>query len=737
MILQVAILAIPLRKTFDYLPLPTTKLETLKPGIRLRIPFGRQQRIGILLAVHPHSAFPLEKLKPIIEIMEQQPLLPDAIHQLLLQSARYYHHPIGEVYEAALPVLLRQGREATPKQEKSYQVTTAGLSIDLDALKRAPLQQQLLQQLQQQPLNSKTLKAITPNWRAPIQKLIERGVVECIESPVRYTTPVEPETPHPLNQEQQQAVAAIQQQLEQIDRTSTKPSPILLEGVTGSGKTEVYLQAMQQVITQGGQVLILVPEISLTPQTVQRFIARFGVPIALLHSGRNATERLNDWLAACSGAAKIIIGTRSAIFTPLQRPGMIIVDEEHDNSFKQQEGFRYSARDLAVLRSQRECIPVILGSATPSFESLQNCSRKRYTKLLLNERAGGAEPPQISLIDVRSRKMEQLLSSPLLEKVTQHLQQQGQVLLFLNRRGYAPTLLCKACGWSITCPRCEIHYTYHQGRGRLVCHHCGGERPYPKQCPECGGETMKSIGAGTERIEEALHQQFPNHSVTRIDRDTTRKKGAMEEKLEQIHAGDHQLLLGTQMLAKGHHFPNVTLVAILDADGGLFGSDFRATEQMGQLITQVAGRAGRAARRGEMVLQTHNPDHPLLLTLLREGYPAFARQALSERKLAQLPPYSYLTLIRAEATQPQQARQFLSEVRELALQYAIPQLEILGPVPSPMEKRAGRYRSQLLLQSAQRTPLHQLLTPLAPAMESLKSGRKVRWSIDVDPMEML
>jgi primosomal protein N' (replication factor Y) len=507
--------------------------------------------------------------------------------------------------------------------------------------------------------------------------------------------------------------------------------------VTGSGKTEVYLQAMQQVITQGGQVLILVPEISLTPQTVQRFSARFGVPIALLHSGRNATERLNDWLAACSGVAKIIIGTRSAIFTPLQRPGMIIVDEEHDNSFKQQEGFRYSARDLAVLRSQRECIPVILGSATPSFESLQNCSRKRYTKLLLNERAGGAEPPQISLIDVRSRKMEQLLSSPLLEKVTQHLQQQGQVLLFLNRRGYAPTLLCKACGWSITCPRCEIHYTYHQGRGRLVCHHCGGERPYPKQCPECGGETMKSIGAGTERIEEALHQQFPNHSVTRIDRDTTRKKGAMEEKLEQIHAGDHQLLLGTQMLAKGHHFPNVTLVAILDADGGLFGSDFRATEQMGQLITQVAGRAGRAARRGEMVLQTHNPDHPLLLTLLREGYPAFARQALSERKLAQLPPYSYLTLIRAEATQPQQARQFLSEVRELALQYAIPQLEILGPVPSPMEKRAGRYRSQLLLQSAQRTPLHQLLTPLAPAMESLKSGRKVRWSIDVDPMEML
>lgn len=733
MILQVAILAVPLRKTFDYLPPAESDAAPLQPGIRLRVPFGRQQRIGVLIAISDHSDCAIEKLKPISEVIDSAPLLTPITHQLLLQSARYYHHPIGEVYEAALPVLLRQGRAATPKREKQYQATTTGMASDPATLQRAPLQQRLLQQLQQQPLNSGALKQCTPNWRAPLERLLERGLVECIEHSACDFTPTEAESAHPLNAEQQQAVDVVEQQL----NSPEPPTPILLEGVTGSGKTEVYLQAMQQVIEQGRQVLILVPEISLTPQTVQRFSARFSVPIGLLHSNRTANERLNSWIMARSGTAKIIIGTRSAIFAPLQRPGMIIIDEEHDGSFKQQDGFRYSARDLAILRSHREQIPILLGSATPSFESLHNCELGKYRKLLLTERAGSAEPPQISLIDVRSRKMEQLLSAPLLEKVSAHLQQQGQVLLFLNRRGYAPTLLCKACGWSITCPRCEIHYTYHQGRRRLLCHHCGGERPYPKQCPECGGETMKSIGAGTERIEEALLQQFPAHSITRIDRDTTRKKGEMERKLEQIHAGEHQLLLGTQMLAKGHHFPNVTLVAILDADGGLFGSDFRATEQMGQLITQVAGRAGRAERRGEMVLQTHNPDHPLLLTLLREGYPAFARQALAERKLAELPPYSYLTLIRAEAAQPAMARQFLTEVRDLAQQYGVATVEILGPVPSPMEKRAGRYRAQLLLQSTQRTPLHQLLTPLLPAMEQLKLGRKVRWSVDIDPMEML
>ncbi|MBT3196593.1 MAG: primosomal protein N', partial [Gammaproteobacteria bacterium] len=677
MILHIALLSVPLRKSFDYLPLPPEPADTsnspdrlpppLQPGIRIRVPFGHQQRIGILLGSSAQSQLPLSKLKPISEVVDPQPLLPEALHQLLLQAARYYHHPLGEVYESALPLLLRQGRAAQRSADWRYHTTEAGGTTNPPSLHRAPRQQELLALLQQHPegLDSRTLQGQVKLWRGPTQALIKRGLVERSTTAIQAPHPATA-SPHPLNPQQQQAVEAIHQL---IASNGARLKPLLLEGVTGSGKTEVYLQAIQRVVDSGRQALVLVPEISLTPQTVQRFRERFSTPVVLIHSGRSPTERLNSWLAAREGSASIIIGTRSALFVPMKYPGIVIVDEEHDSSFKQHEGFRYSARDLAVLRGYHEQIPVVLGSATPAFESLHNAASGKYLKCHLSKRAGAAQPPEISLIDVRSRKISHLLSTPLIEKIEQHLQQQGQVLLFLNRRGYAPTLFCTGCGWSASCPRCEIHYTYHQQSQRMVCHHCGAERPQPRLCPECGQETIKPLGAGTERVEEALQQQFPDHSLSRIDRDTTRKQGAMDEKLEQIHAGTHQILLGTQMLAKGHHFPNVTLVGILDADGGLYGSDFRATEQMGQLITQVAGRAGRAARRGEMVLQTHNTDHPLLLTLLQQGYPAFAEQALAERKQAALPPYSYLTLIRAESAQAELARSFLEEVRQMADHY--------------------------------------------------------------------
>ena len=731
MIFQVAILGVPLRRTFDYLPPEKTNPLTPQPGMRVRVPFGRQQRIGVILQLETESHFDQNKLKPVVEIVDEQPLLPTSIHQLLLETARYYHHPIGEVYETALPVLVRQGKAAVRKPITHYHATAEGHATNPETLNRAPRQQQLLTALHQQPLTAEMLRTLYAQWREPMKKLMEKGLVEAQQ--VNTSLPTSPnERPHMLNTEQQQAVEAIIEQQQQ-----PQPHPILLEGVTGSGKTEVYLQTIESVIAAGKQALILVPEIALTPQTVHRFQARFSCPIALLHSARNRSERMDAWLQAREGEAAIIIGTRSALFTPLLKPGLIIVDEEHDSSFKQQEGFRYSARDCAVLRGHREKIPVILGSATPSFETLHNCSRDRYRKLLLQQRAGDAKPPTVSLIDVRSRKLTHLLSAPLLEKISQHLQQQGQVLLFLNRRGYAPTLLCRSCGWSILCPRCEIHYTYHQQSNRLICHHCGGERPLPQRCPECSGEDMKPYGAGTERIEEALQQHYPEHSIARIDRDSTQRKGSMDTLLQEIQQEKHQLLIGTQMLAKGHHFPNVTLVAILDADGGLFGSDFRAVEQMGQLITQVAGRAGRAKRAGEMVLQTHHPDHPLLVTLLRDGYPTFAQQALSERKLAELPPYSHLALLRAESAQLQPATQFLQQVREVAQPMLPAGVEILGPIPSPMEKRAGRYRMQLLLQAKQRTPLHQLLNQLIPTIEAMKEGRKVRWSLDVDPIDML
>jgi len=740
MIIRVAILSLPIRRSFDYLPIQESQKEENYPaGIRVKVPFGRQQRVGIVIEVLQSSSIPEDKLKPILNILDSKPLLPPILHKLMLYSANYYHHHIGEVYESALPVLLRRGKAATEEMINLYCATTTGDSDKYQLkLKRAPRQKLLLDILQQHPdgMSSESIRDVFSNWNSPMAGLIKRGLVikrseaiECssIKEQSETYSNILKEQPLTLNSEQQRAVDL------------SHHLPLLLQGVTGSGKTEVYLQIIQRVLESGKQALLLVPEISLTPQTVQRFRDRFNIYIVLLHSKVSDSERLNGWLQARNGEAGIVIGTRSAIFTPLKYPGVIIIDEEHDGSFKQQSGFRYSARDIAVLRGREEKIPVILGSATPSFESLYNVTTKKYLQLPLTMRAGGAKPPQLSLIDVRSRKMRNMLSSPLLEKIHEHLSNNGQVLLFLNRRGYAPVLLCHHCGWSAVCERCDINYTYHQQRKKLICHHCGSERPKPQQCPECGSSGVKTIGAGTEQIEEALQNNFSETSIARIDRDTTSKKGALDRKLEQIHSGDNQILLGTQMLAKGHHFPNVTLVAILDADGGLFGSDFRSSEQMGQLITQVSGRAGREKRHGEVVIQTHNPDHPLLITLLKDGYPAFAKVAMNERKLAQLPPYSRLALIRADAIDPQITIKFLSEVSVIALQLTTTDntIEILGPVPSPMEKRAGRYRAQLLFQSTQRKALHTLLETLTIKVDKLKSARKVRWSLDVDPMDML
>jgi primosomal protein N' (replication factor Y) len=509
----------------------------------------------------------------------------------------------------------------------------------------------------------------------------------------------------------------------------------LLEGVTGSGKTEVYLHLIERVLAQGGQVLVLVPEIGLTPQLVARFRARFDVPLALLHSGLTDRERLAAWLAARSGSAPIVLGTRSAIFTPLARPGLLIVDEEHDASLKQQDGFRYSARDLAVWRAHQLAVPVLLGSATPSLESLYNVEQRRYQPLLLPERTGHAELPEYRLIDVRHLSLEDGLSQPLLTRIGQHLAAAGQVLLFLNRRGFAPTLMCYECDWVAECPRCDARLTWHQSDGRLHCHHCGNQRPVDLRCPQCGSPELHPQGQGTERVEQALAAHFPAAERLRIDRDTTRRKGALDRLLEQARTGQRQILLGTQMLAKGHHFPNVTLVGILDADHGLFSTDFRASERMAQLIVQVAGRAGRQDRPGEVLIQTAHPDHPLLATLVTQGYPAFAAAALAERKAACLPPVTSLALLRAESTTASAPIDFLAAVAQQIRETRPAGVEVWGPVPAGMERRAGRWRAQLLLQSAQRGDLQPLLAGLVRALEQRPAARRVRWSVDVDPAD--
>jgi primosomal protein N' (replication factor Y) len=497
----------------------------------------------------------------------------------------------------------------------------------------------------------------------------------------------------------------------------------------------VYLQAITDVLAKQKQVLVLVPEIGLTPQTIQRFRQRFAVPVVALHSGLTDKERLNAWVAAKSGAAKIIIGTRSAIFSPFANLGLIVVDEEHDLSFKQQDGFRYHARDLAIMRAHAHNIPIVLGSATPSLETLARALQARYQHLRLPERAGVAEQPTFCVLDIRNVQIEEGLSPSLIQAMREHLANGDQVMLFLNRRGFAPVLMCHSCGWMAQCKRCDARMTFHHEPRRLHCHHCDSRKPIFNKCEVCKAPDLQIIGLGTERLELAIQKHFPDYSIARIDRDSTQRKGSMENILESIHSGEHRILIGTQMLAKGHHFPNVTLVGIIDTDGGFFSSDFRSIERMGQLILQVAGRAGRVSKPGTVVIQTHHPDNPLLHQLIRESYFYFASTLLKERETALMPPYAFLALFRAEAQNMEQAMQFLHDIKDIATRLG-ENIPVWGPVPAPMARRAGRFRVQLLIQAKQRPHLQRCLTRMLPEIEKLRDKQQVRWSLDVDPLEM-
>ncbi|QKE64740.1 primosomal protein N' [Aquipseudomonas campi] len=726
----------PLRRLFDYRAPAGVPRSALQPGMRLRVPFGRREMIGVLIEVVEHSEVPLDKLKPALELLDRRTPLPPALFKLCLWTAQYYQHSLGDTLSWALPVLLRQGEPAEARQERFWHAAP-GADLNDPRLARAPRQREALRTLAQHPhgVAHSLLSKLLLN-KDSLDLLLEKGLVQ-VE--VRRSAPLvrhggwlaQPELP--LNAEQRAAFTAIQSGMYDF-------GAYLLYGVTGSGKTEVYLQLIHQCLEAGKQALVLIPEINLGPQTLERFARRFNARIALLHSGVNDRERLDAWLAARDGEADIVIGTRSALFTPLKNPGLIIIDEEHDASYKQQEGLRYHARDLALVRARQENLPIVLGSATPSLESLHNAHAGRYALLKLNQRAGGAQPPRFLRLDVKSLPLDSGISGPLQQAIGQTLAAGQQVLVFLNRRGFAPTLLCHDCGWISQCQRCDARMTLHQRSGELRCHHCGhAERP-PRQCPDCAKVDLRPVGAGTERAEERLNILFPNFPVLRIDRDTTARKGTMDKLFSTITRGEPCILVGTQMLAKGHHFPRVTLVAILDADGGLYSADFRASERMAQLIVQVAGRAGRAEEPGKVIIQSHLADHPLLVQLTEQGYPAFAEQALSERRGAGLPPFAHLALLRAEAHKPGQAEGFLDEAcsyaEQLQQELRLPAIELLGPVPAPMERRAGRHRAQLLLQSSSRVPLHKLLAAWLPILEAMPGGRAVRWSLDIDPIDL-
>ena len=721
-------LAVPLPRFFDYLYAPDL---TPIVGGRVLVPFGSQKRVGIVVDLPASSDVAKEKLKPIIDVLDTESLFNSTTWDWLAWSANYYRAALGDVLFQALPVKLRNGESAVKNDRTFWRITDLGKqALESGELKRAKKQIEALNLLLTQDLEKGNNEISSAIWSA----LKGKDYVEEIIVPTEQKSWQQALGDNPLVNLDNRLTLNKQQALAFSQLLFQEGFNVwLLEGVTGSGKTEIYLQYIEEVLKKGKQVLVLVPEIGLTPQTVRRFQARFNVEIDVLHSNLNDTQRLNVWERARTGQSAIVIGTRSALFTQFSDLGLIILDEEHDGSFKQQDGWRYHARDLGVVLAQKLNIPILLGSATPSLESVNNVQNGKYHHLVLSKRAGNATALRQFVIDLKHQRIQNGLSEPLLKRMQEHLEKGNQVLLFLNRRGFAPVLLCHECGWIDECHHCEKPYTYHQHQRVLRCHHCGAQKTVPMQCGHCGSTHLVTTGLGTEQLEETLKARFPQYNIARIDRDSTARKGKLEGYLEDIQQGKSQILIGTQMLAKGHHFPNVTLVALVNVDNALFSLDFRAEERLAQLYVQVAGRSGRAEKQGEVVLQTHYPDHPLLTTLLEKGYQAFAEETLKLRHNMGLPPFSFQALFKAQCRHSEEAENALSQLASFFYEQKIEGLQVLGPIPAPFSKKAGQYRWQLLLQHASRKQLQAALSRYSP--ELIKSSQ-VRLILDVDPLDL-
>ena len=714
---------------FDY-SLTAEQYHQAEVGARVAVSFGRQNVVGVIVEKLTDEK-PLDlgfKLKAITELLDDSAILDAKVLSLLTWSAQYYQFPIGEVMHAALPSFLRQG--------KPYNLLARMWKLiddhAEDKLKRSEKQQDAYKILKLHPTGtSENILNLAGIETATLKALEKKQITQCILEaqdfkPQAMTLAQMPLTP---NDEQKRAI-------QNILKVRHSYHAFLLDGLTGSGKTEVYLQVMQEVLKQGKQVLVLVPEIGLTPQTVSRFQSRFHCHIALLHSGLNDSKRLQAWQSAQTGKASIVIGTRSAIYTPLPHLGLIILDEEHDLSFKQQEGFRYHARDVALYRAHLENCPIILGSATPSIDSYALVEQGKMTRLELDQRAGVAVMPKMHVIDLKVAQKQNGISQQLIHEVQKRLDKKEQVLIFLNRRGYAPVLICESCGWQAKCPHCDANFTVHrQPYQHLHCHHCGTIHRMPEHCPQCQHSELKPIGLGTAKVEENLQELFPNFDVIRVDRDSTSRVGSWQKIYNKIQKSEPIILLGTQMLAKGHHFPYVTLVAILDIDSGLLSVDFRATERTAQLIIQVAGRAGRGEKKGEVYLQTLRPDHPLLNTLLESGYRSFAKQTLKERKAAWMPPYRYAALLRCESKDQELNQSFLQEHAQALRQASENSIDIWGPIPAPMERKAGRYQAHMVLLSKDRARMHFYIRQWwQNVWHNKPNGMKL--SLDIDPQEL-
>ncbi len=718
-------LDVPLSTLFDYLVDADLSVDI---GQRVLVPFGRKHVVGIVMELAESSDLASERLKPVVQVLDDMPPLPAELLTLLRFCSDYYHHPLGMTVMAALPARLRAAEAVAIKQESSYALSDAGCALDLEQFpKRRVVQQRILQALQHTVLSGGQVRALSPSASANLKVLMEAGWVEArAMMEVVPAAHVFNET-HTPTEAQQRAVDAVAQ--------AQGFRCFLLHGITGSGKTEVYVHLMHQVLQRGGQVLLLVPEINLTPQLENYFRSRFpDAELASLHSGLNDGERAKNWLRAQSGRARIVLGTRLAVFTPLPQLGLILVDEEHDSSFKQQDGLRYSARDVAIFRANQRGVPIVLGSATPSLESYYNARSGRYQMLKLTQRAAAqAQLPQVRCLNTSNIPLQDGITPLMLTALSERLQRKEQSLIFINRRGYAPVLMCTACGWLSGCSNCAGKLVLHLKDRRLRCHHCGHQERVPHACPDCGNTDLQPVGIGTQRVEEALQAHFPEARILRVDRDSTRNKGSWLAMRKQIEDETVDILVGTQILAKGHDFPNLTLVGVLNPDGALYSADFRASEKLFAQLAQVAGRAGRADKPGEVLVQTAFPDHPLFRALRAHDYDTWAQTLLAEREQAGFPPFVFQVLLRAEGKQEDEVYAFLKRARAAAMALSMP-VEVYGVVAASMPKRANHIRAQLLVQSTTRKSLQQFLRAWDPSLEQLPA-RKLRWSLDIDPLE--
>ncbi len=715
-IIKVA-LDIPVPALFDYL---AKEADIGDIGARAIVPFGAKKLTGVVLGISENTDIPVERLKSAEFVFRDIPPLSGKLLDLFRFCSAYYHQPIGQVVLNALPARLKAQRPVEIKRPRHFSLTEAGQHANV----RGRQMKSLIDRLNESSgLSEAEIRKTYP--AQALKKLLSLGLVDEIPG---KALPLSISPSPQLTLEQAHAVARI------LDEKG-KFQPWLLYGITGSGKTEVYLQVIARILEAGQQVLFLVPEINLTPHLENLFAARFpNTGIVSLHSGLSDTERLQGWLMAQSGEAGIVLGTRLAVFTPLPNPGLIIVDEEHDASFKQQEGLRYSARDVAVFRAKQEAVPVVLGSATPSLESYRSAKTGRYGLLELRHRAiQSASLPRVRYIDLRQEKRKSGLSEKLIAAISVRLNRGEQSMVFLNRRGYSPAMICRACSWTPSCPRCTSRLVLHLKLGRLRCHYCGFVEKIPPACPECGNLDLKPVGHGTQRIESELGSLFPDARILRIDRDSIRKKHDWLGMLDKIRSGDADILIGTQLLAKGHDFPNLTLVGILNSDASLFSSDFRASERLFALLTQVSGRAGRAGSPGEVLIQTEYKDHPLYRALEHHDFDAIAAMLLDERSAAGFPPYVHQALIRAEAPALDKAMDFLEKIRSAASKIA-QGVTIFDPAAASMIRLGNMERAHILFQSASRIRLQNFLDELLSNLDPAAS-RAVKWHIDVDPLE--